>query len=110
MVSILRFRNGAVGYIVSSCVAPGEDAGLSILSEDQELRITEAGLHLTQPGRRTYVEHERPGLPAAHEAFLQAVKSGDKSLVRSDYGDAVFTLRAALAAVESAQTGKVVNL
>jgi predicted dehydrogenase len=52
----------------------------------------------------------RPGLAACHRAFLDAVKSGEPGPVRSTFADAVRTLEAALAANESAQTGKVISL
>ena len=45
-----------------------------------------------------------------HRAFLDAVKSGQPGPVRSSFADAVRTLEVALAANESAQTGKLISL
>ena len=41
-------------------------------------------------------------------AFLDAVRTGDRSLIRSDYEDALKSLKMAFAANKSMETGEVV--
>lgn len=107
---VLRFRNAAVGEIVSANVAPRKAAALSIVADGLELQITAEALEVAEPGKRTRLEHAGSGMRAAQEAFLEAVKSGGTGLVRCNYGDAVRTLQVALAANESAHTGKIVSV
>ena len=42
------------------------------------------------------------------EAFIKAVMTGDRSLIRSDYSDSLKTHKIAFAANESMDTGKVI--
>ena len=44
------------------------------------------------------------------QAFIAAVKSGDRSLIRCDYADGLETLRLTLAVNESIDKGRVVEL
>ena len=46
--------------------------------------------------------------PKIDAAFINAVKTGDFSKVRSNYADAVKSLKVSLAATEAAKTGKTV--
>jgi len=110
LVTILRFRNGAVGEIVSADVVPYEASVLSVVADGIEIRISEKSLEISQPGNETRQNHTGTALRAAQEAFLEAVKTGDRSSVRCSYADAVRTLEVMRAAAESAQTGKVVSL
>jgi len=106
----LRFRNGAVGQIVAATVAPESETALSVVADDVEARITPTALEVRRPGRRSREDHAGAALRTTQEAFLEAVRTGDTGAVRSDYADAARTLEVALAAVESAETGKVVSL
>lgn len=51
-----------------------------------------------------------PYHPAALDAFIEAVKTGNRSLIRSDYSDGAKTLALTLAANRSLETGEVVLL
>jgi predicted dehydrogenase len=109
-VASLRFRSGAVGEVIAADVAPREETLLSVIAGDLEIRLTADDLEVIEAGKRTVLRHSEPGLAACQRAFLDAVKSGDPKLARSSYADAVQTLAVAVAATESAQTGKVVSL
>jgi predicted dehydrogenase len=99
-------------------VAPREESLLSVIAGDLELRLTPESLEVVEAGQRITVQHTepatapagKPGLAACQTAFLEAVKSGEPRLVRSSFADAARTLELALAANESAQTGKVISL
>ena len=45
-----------------------------------------------------------------YECFIRAIETGDKSILRTNYEDAFMTNVVALAANESATTGKVVKI
>lgn len=109
-VAVIRFRSGAVGEVVAAAPAPREETLLSVIAEELELRLTAESLQTTEAGKLTLLQHSEPGLAACQRAFLEAVKSGGPGLVRSSYADAVRTLEVAIAANESAQTGKVVAM
>ncbi len=47
---------------------------------------------------------------AEHRAFVDAVKSGTKGRILSDYSDGARTLEVTLAALKSMETGKTVKL
>ena len=109
-VAALRFRSGAVGEVTAADVAPREETLLSVIAGDLEIRLTAEALETIQAGTRAVVQHAEPGLAACQRAFVEAVKSGDPKLARSSYADAVQSLAVAVAANESAQTGKVISL
>ncbi len=109
-VAALRFRSGAVGEVIAADVAPREETALSVIAGELEFRLTAESLETIQAGSRAVVQHAEPGLAACQRAFLEAVKSGNPKLVRSSYADAVQSLAVAVAANESAQSGKVVTL
>jgi predicted dehydrogenase len=109
-VAAIRFRSGAVGEVTAANVAPREETLLSVVAGDLEIRLTAESLETIEEGRRAVVRHSEAGLAACQRAFLEAVKSGNAKLARSSYADAVQSLAVAVAANESALTGKVVSL
>ena len=109
-VAAIRFRSGAVGEVIAADVAPREETLLSVIAGDLEIRLTAESLETIEAGSRAVVRHAEPGLAACQRAFLEAVKSGNPKLARSSYADAVQSLAVAVAANESAQTGKVIAL
>jgi len=44
------------------------------------------------------------------QAFIHALRTGDRSVIRSDYWDALKTAEVTLGATESAKTGKAVAM
>jgi len=44
------------------------------------------------------------------QAFVHAIRTGDRSVIRSDYFDALKTAEVTLGANKSAETGKPVNM
>lgn len=110
LVATLRFRNGAVGEIVTADVVPYERTVLAVVSEEGELRITPEALETFQEGAQHRQAHTGDPLRKVHETFLQAVNTGKTGEVRCDYADAVRTLEVILAAEESVQAGKVIAL
>jgi hypothetical protein len=59
--------------------------------------------------KEEYFSRDNPYLRES-EAFLTAIRTGDRSLIRSDYSDGVRTLAVTLAADESGRSGRVSSL
>jgi myo-inositol 2-dehydrogenase/D-chiro-inositol 1-dehydrogenase len=110
-VIAMRFANGAVGTITNTCMLnpPGEVA-LKIYTPDRILEVSWGKLVETEANRREeYSSHDNPYLNE-DRAFIEAIRTGDASLIRSTYSDGVRTLAVTLAADESARTGKPVSV
>jgi predicted dehydrogenase len=107
----LQFENGAVGTFSATWVLNPSDWELANLCEitfdDRRLRWSPGGLIVTEAGRSR--EERRPDA-SIDAAFIEAVRTGDRSLIRSDYDDAVRTLALTLAADESARTDRPVAI
>jgi myo-inositol 2-dehydrogenase / D-chiro-inositol 1-dehydrogenase len=107
----LRFENGAVGTFSATWTLDGSDWALSnvceITFDDSRLSWSPGGLTVTR-GSDTR-EEKRPDA-SIDAAFVEAVRTGNPSPIRSDYEDAVRTLAVTLAADESARTGQPVDV
>jgi myo-inositol 2-dehydrogenase / D-chiro-inositol 1-dehydrogenase len=105
----LRFENGAVGSLSTSWAS---DIGWSntntvdIFYENSWLHWTAENLTNTT---KEQTETESPGGPGLDEVFIEAVRTGDASRIRSPYSDAVQSLVVSLAMNESAREGRPVS-
>ncbi len=109
-VIVMELKNGATGYFSASCALTkgGGWGSTDVILRDMLLRIgfdkisvipeDAAGITLPEPGMNL------------EEAFIHAVRTGDRSVVRSDYRDALKTCEVTLGANESARTGKPVAM
>jgi predicted dehydrogenase len=105
----LRFHSGAVGNVVSTCIARAHEGFAAELSgRDFYIRLA-LDLHLTGQLDGKPVEYigEESGYFRQVERFLRAVEAKDQSQVRSSYEDAMKTLAVTLAANRSLKTGAV---
>jgi myo-inositol 2-dehydrogenase / D-chiro-inositol 1-dehydrogenase len=107
----LQFENGAVGTFSATWVLDTSDWNMAnvceITYDDRRLRWSPGGVTLTEAGKDR--EEKRPD-GSIDVAFVDAVRTGNRSLIRSDYDDAVRTLALTLAADESARTGCPVDV
>jgi len=104
-VVCLKFENGAVGVITDTngLHAPGE-VGLKVYTPERIVEVSWGRMVETEPNRKEeHFSRDNPYLRES-EAFLTAIRTGDRSLIRSDYSDGVRTLAVTLAADESART------
>ena len=104
----LRFRGGAVGIVGAGHMTPRAYWwGLHVLADRCILDYNERRLRVLEAEGEREVAPDLPhGLHAVQdEAFLQAVRTGDRGRVRSTYADAIRTAAVSLAALESAATG-----
>ncbi len=102
----LLFENGAVGNISNCCLLEGwGQSGLRVMAHKFTLQIL--GASLTWAGAEGAGEYqlEEDGYLGEDKAFLQAVETGDRSPIHSDYSDGVKTLAVTIAANLSAERG-----
>lgn len=106
----LKMASGAVANLMSSCAANGGGGGvtLSIYAHDTTFLFT-GWEHSVRILRHGHDPEEIAGEPdifqVEDQAFIDAVRSGDGSVIRSTYPDATRTLELTLAANESIRTG-----
>jgi len=113
--AIITFENGLMATLMSGCFITGNGNpirnGLTIIGRDKsveyELRnnmrvYTRNGMTEAKRVTDQSITHDR--------AFLDAVRKGDPTAVRSPYADAYKSLLLSHAANESMETGKVVYL
>jgi myo-inositol 2-dehydrogenase/D-chiro-inositol 1-dehydrogenase len=107
-VVCLKFENGAVGVITDTngLHAPGE-VGLKVYTPERIVEVSWGRMVETEANRKEeYFSRDNPYLRES-EAFLTAIRTGDRSLIRSDYSDGVRTLAVTLAADEAGRQGSV---
>lgn len=110
----IRFVNGAVGNLMSSC-ASRVGGGVHLTIAGMKHYVTFTGWEHSVVIRKSAIEEERiSGEPnifeLEDEAFIEAVKSGNRSLVLSPYADALKTLAFCLAANKSLETSAPVKV
>jgi predicted dehydrogenase len=105
----LRFESGAVGNVVSTCVARAQEGfTVELTGRDLYLRLgMDTRLTGQMDGEPVDYLGEETGYFRQIERFLRAVQERNQSLVRSSYADAVKTLAVTLAANRSLETGAV---
>lgn len=108
-VVTLQFAGGGVGYISTSCalVKGGHHGRLDIILEDHVMLRYGRELQVFPDGAAPIAISPAP-VPSIDEAFVQAIRSGDRSVVRSPYGDALRSAAVSLAANQSAREGRPV--
>jgi len=109
-VVAIEFKNGATGYYASNCslTKGGGWSSHDFLLKDMLVRHTWGGITVTPEGTATVELPEQK--MNADEAFIEAIRTGDRSLVLTDYYDGLKTCEVTLGANQSAQTGKPVEM
>jgi predicted dehydrogenase len=114
VAATFRFATGAAGSLATTYAMPLPVAGhlaLDFVLEGATLvRFTGAEVQVVDAtGTRNWSVLEPPDLPAM-AAFIEAVRTGDRSGLRISYPEAQQSLRVALAINEAALSGTVVLL
>lgn len=109
-VVVMEFRNGATGYFSTACTftKDGWWNSTDVILRDMMLRMTFSDVAILPEGAAE-VPVPEPGM-SIQEAFIHAVRTGDRSVIRSDYADALKTTELTLAANESAKTGRPIEM
>jgi predicted dehydrogenase len=114
----LRFACGAVctlgnsPALVDGLTLPGALSHIHIIARGLTLSLA-AGSHLTvvrTGGQREEIEAERGFNRTMNEAFLHAVRTGDRSGILSPYDDALRSFAVTYACLRSAERREVVEL
>lgn len=108
----IQFTNGAVGALLSSCASKA-GGGVHLTVAARNHYVTFTGWEQSAVIRKSALEEERiTGENNIFEiedgAFIEAIRTGDRSLVLSPYSDAIKTLAFCLAANESMASGQPV--
>lgn len=109
--AVFRFKNNVTATLVSGCYSRGvrPRCGLYITLDDMVLdyRLRNNLIITTAEGTKDIPRQVDQTVILDH-AFFNAVMTGDKSLIRSDYPDALKSLEMAFAANRSMESGQVI--
>ncbi|MCL2513418.1 MAG: Gfo/Idh/MocA family oxidoreductase [Oscillospiraceae bacterium] len=111
---VIGFKNNVTATLFTGCymnynMGGFTHNGLTILCDDMtiEYNLRDDVTFLTKESKLTYNRLVDQGI-LADRTFIDAVKTGDDSKIRSPYSDALKTLRLGLAANESMETGQAI--
>jgi predicted dehydrogenase len=112
----IEFASGALGTISNCWLVPlNHVSGMEVWTDKALVEFNQHSLRLLHDNEAEDVP--LPPTPEgvsnhyyADKAFVDAVRTGDRSLIRTPYGDAVKTLAVSLAATESAATGQPIQM
>ncbi|MEC0227258.1 Gfo/Idh/MocA family protein [Paenibacillus alba] len=108
----LKLANGAIATLTNTCMLPfGHKAGLELYTDQGVLEIEQSRYlkHIEKTQTTEYFDAANP-YERESEAFLHAIKTGDRSLILSDYADAVKSFRVTTAALQSSISGLPIKL
>jgi predicted dehydrogenase len=110
----IKLRSGGVANLMA-CTASNADGGiwLDLFAGQSACRFTgwEHSVTIKQADQEPRHIQGEPDIFAIEDrAFLTAIRTGDRSYIRSDYPDALKTLAISVAANESMATGKPVAI
>ncbi len=109
--AVIRFKNNVTATLVSACYSKSvrPRCGFYITLPDVVLdyRLRNNLIITTKDGSKDIPRGVYQTL-LLDKAFIDAIITGDKSLIRSDYNDALKSLKLGFAANESMETGKVI--
>lgn len=109
--AVICFENNVTATLVSGCYSKTvrPNCGYVIVLDDMILDYRlRNNLIITTPTVTKDIRRNMDQTYALDQAFVQAVLTGNRSYVRSPYGDALKTLKLALAANKSMETGEVI--
>ena len=110
----LRFESGAVANLWASCAAnAGGGVTLHVYANQLTAQFSgwEHSVRIMRVGEDAVEIQGEPNIFEIEDrAFVQAIITGDRSLIKSPYSDGAKTAQVTLAANESMETGKPVSL
>lgn len=114
MTTSIKFQSGALATILASAATPvGGGVSLQVLGTQTSVKFKGWGHDVTieRSGAEPEVVHAATEIFALEDrAFLDAVRTGDKTKILTDYADAYKTVMLTLGANISAATGKPYDL
>lgn len=112
--AVIKFKGGVVANIFTACYTVqggGMRSGMNIYCKDATLEYSlRSGLkYRDAETTEEFTRQEDQGV-TEDRTFINAIKTGDGSKIRSPYSDALKTLRLCLAANDSIKTGEAIKL
>jgi predicted dehydrogenase len=104
------FESGAIGHIDSTCIQPDHRSGIELLGRGFRVVIDGSKLTIVDEEGIQSFKRDTDFYKAQDNAFIEAVRTGDRSLILSSYTDAMRTLEVTLQANESARSGVPIKL
>ena len=107
----VEFESGVIAQFFCSFALPvtHQVGFFAVVAKDALAEVTFEGSIITLKGKSHTFKASEPAQTHQDRAFIQAIETGDRSLVRSPYEDAVKTLDFTLAFEHAADTGAVVE-
>jgi predicted dehydrogenase len=108
---VLRFENNVTATLVSGCFSKGirPRCGLYIAMPNMILDYRlRNNLIISTKGKTVDIARGVDQTYLLDKAYITAVETGDKSLIRSPYSDALKSLKICFAANESMESGQVI--
>lgn len=101
----LEFASGAIGQFVTSCSGCPGGSGYEFFLDGMKLTLEGGapGVPVLSPANAAPIDIEPREAPSIDAVFVEAVRSGDGSRIKSNYLDALKTLDVTLAANLSAK-------
>ena len=108
----LKLRNGIVANISNTCILPDAvgKSGITLFTDKGLFDWTPGRLEMTLVGEKLEVLDSINPYQTESEAFIHAVRTGDRSGILSDYEDSFKTHQVTCAALESAMKNTSVKL
>lgn len=109
--AVIRFKNNVTATLVSGCYSQGvrPNCGYVITLNDMVIDYRLRNNIILQTATETRdIKRNHDQTYAMDRAFMDAIKTGDRSLIRSPYADALKSLRLCFAANESMESGQVI--
>ncbi len=112
--AVITFKNGVIVTLLTGCYiveGGGMHNGLNIYCPDATIEYgLRSFVRIRDKNGEQFYKNEFDSGITEDKVFINAIKTGDPSAIRSPYRDALKTLRLVLAANESIATGKPVDL
>jgi predicted dehydrogenase len=106
----LTHENGAVSHVSTSCAAERGKVGLEVVADGATLSVNQHSVSGTVDGEEIDETFERDPYETEVESFVEAVRTGDDSGVRTPYAEARRTFEVTLAVNEAIDAGDPVAL
>ena len=109
-ITVFRFENEAIGSLSCNWLLWGYFPLLEIITKGMRMQLSTSSLKIFFPNREEEFREKDDPMLLEDQIFIEAVKSGDSSKIKSDYSDGLKTLRATLAANRSMEKDRVIKL
>lgn len=104
----MRLHSGAIANLTSTFTQPDHRMGIELLGRGFRIEVSGRTLTYVTADDTKTISSDEDFYKAQDQAFIEAVRQGDQTLVKASYQEGVDTLAVTLAANQSFQTGKMI--